>query len=105
MLFQVVIMAAMNALHYEVDMNQNDRKKISQLPIRELLAHWPQMSEIFLRWRMSCVGCPITRFETACDAALNYSCELETFLTRLELCIGRKSKLAKHADRVMRERH
>lgn len=78
----------------EVDMKRIDKNEISELPIRELLMQWPDMARAFLKLRMSCVACPVSRFETAKDAARNYGRDLDVLLERLEQCTQYRRKPA-----------
>lgn len=78
----------------EVDMKRIDKNEISELPIRELLVRWPDMARAFLKLRMSCVACPVSRFETAKDAARNYGRDLDVLLERLEQCTRHRRKPA-----------
>ncbi|MGC8539147.1 MAG: hypothetical protein ACP5QA_00800 [Phycisphaerae bacterium] len=68
------------------------RKEISELPIRDLLARWPDMTRAFMKLHMSCVCCPFSKFETAQDAARNYGREVDAFLRQLERCLPQGEK-------------
>ena len=68
-------------------MKRSDRNAISELPIRELLSRWPDMTRAFLDMHMACMGCPFSRFGTAHDAARNYGCDVDAFLEQLAQCV------------------
>jgi hybrid cluster-associated redox disulfide protein len=40
----------------------------SDLPMHELLEKWPETIPVFLRYRMSCIGCYMSSFDTLEDA-------------------------------------
>ena len=84
--FPAVIISVMSMTRCEFDMKHMEKPNIADLTIRELLTRRPEMTRVFLDLRMSCVGCPISGFETVRDAARNYDCDLEIFLKRLERC-------------------
>jgi hybrid cluster-associated redox disulfide protein len=49
----------------------------------ELQQRWPATIRVLIRRRMACVGCPMARFDSVRDLALNYGIPLEDL--RLEL--------------------
>ena len=56
---------------------------IPELSIDEILARWPQMIEVFIRFHMLCIGCPVSRFHT-----LQEACELHQIdKTNFEQCL------------------
>ncbi len=59
----------------------------ADLPIAELLARWPQTAQVFLRYRMACVGCTMAPFDTLADAAMAYNLDLARLLGELQQVI------------------
>jgi len=53
------------------------------MTVADLLKTWPQAIPVFIRHRMSCVGCSMSSFETLREAGLNYGISPETFLGEL----------------------
>ena len=58
--------------------------------IANLLARRGEVIPVFLRHRMSCVGCPMSRFETLQSATSIYGLDLDSFLAELEKAIDEK---------------
>ncbi len=59
-----------------------------QSSVAELLERCPQVIPIFLKNRMSCVGCNMASFETLEDAARIYGVNLEQFMQELTRLIN-----------------
>jgi hybrid cluster-associated redox disulfide protein len=57
------------------------------LTVAEVMARWPQTIPVFLRHRMTCVGCAITPFETLVEVTKIYRLDLDCFLSELEQII------------------
>ncbi len=55
--------------------------------VAEVLERWPQSIPVFLKHRMSCVGCLMAPFESLSDAARIYRIPFEPFLDELHLAI------------------
>jgi hybrid cluster-associated redox disulfide protein len=55
--------------------------------IARILECWPQTIPVFNHYRMSCVGCTMSEFETLSSAAEIYHLPLENLLTDLSACI------------------
>jgi hybrid cluster-associated redox disulfide protein len=55
--------------------------------VADLLARVPQAVDIFLRHRMSCVGCSMSSFETLEDAAQIYGIPLETLMAEISAAV------------------
>jgi hybrid cluster-associated redox disulfide protein len=53
---------------------------ILHIPIAILLNRYPQVSQVFIRNRMGCIGCAFSRFHTLKDAIEIYPFEEETLL-------------------------
>jgi hybrid cluster-associated redox disulfide protein len=51
--------------------------------IAEALTHGPHIAEVFLRYRMYCIGCTFARFESLKAAAVNHSIDVEEFVNAL----------------------
>lgn len=51
--------------------------------VADVLTTWPETAPVFLRHRMSCVGCSMSSFETLADAVRIYNIPLEPFLGEL----------------------
>ena len=58
------------------------------LPIDQLLSRWSQVIPVFMRLRMSCVGCPMSPFETLETVAKIYGMPLEYLMNELETVIA-----------------
>ena len=53
------------------------------IPIEKILARWPETIPVFLEYRMNCVGCFMSPFDTLEDALAVYGLPTETVLTAL----------------------
>lgn len=53
------------------------------LPLADLMLHWPQAAPVFLRHKMLCVGCLIGPFHTIVDACAEYHLDQDTFVAEL----------------------
>lgn len=51
--------------------------------IADALANGPAIAAVFLRYRMHCIGCTFTRFETLRAAAINHRIDVEEFVNAL----------------------
>jgi hybrid cluster-associated redox disulfide protein len=51
--------------------------------ISELLRDYPATIPVFIRHRMVCVGCWMSKFDTIADAVWNYGLDMEEFLSEL----------------------
>ncbi len=65
-------------------MNTHNPLITPDLTVQQLLDRWPQTVPYFLRNRLSCVGCPMAKFDTLHDVARNYSLRLPVLLSDLE---------------------
>jgi hybrid cluster-associated redox disulfide protein len=54
------------------------------------MRRWPQTVEVFLEWKMYCVGCPIAGFHTLEDACHAHGIERDVFLASLRAAAARK---------------
>lgn len=48
------------------------------MTLERMMAAWPSTIDVLLRYRMLCVGCPISGFHTPVDAAREHDAALET---------------------------
>ncbi|GGD29763.1 DUF1858 domain-containing protein [Sinisalibacter lacisalsi] len=55
------------------------------LPLADLMTHWPATVPVFVRHRMLCVGCLISPFHTVTDACAEYHLDEELFLAELRI--------------------
>lgn len=58
------------------------------LPLADLMTHWPDTIPVFLRHKMLCVGCFISPFHTIVDACAEYSLNERDFLAELQEAVG-----------------
>ncbi len=66
--------------------------------IAEILALRPQAAQIFLRFRMACVGCPMAAFETPGEAARAYGLEPRKVLAALGLGMAGQTERQRGVD-------
>jgi hybrid cluster-associated redox disulfide protein len=59
----------------------------TDLTIAEVMDRWPETIQIFFRYRMACVGCPIAPFETLAEVAVIYGLDLECFINELRQAV------------------
>jgi hybrid cluster-associated redox disulfide protein len=95
----------MNVTGRECDMKPMEKQNIADLTIRELLTRRPEMTRVFLGLRMSCVGCPISKFETVRDAARNYGRDPEMLLKLLENCSRSRGRLGWRKETEVQRRY
>lgn len=53
------------------------------LSLEELLKTWPQLTPVFFRHKMLCVGCLVARFHTVQDACIAYGLCIDAFYVEL----------------------
>lgn len=61
------------------------------LTVDQLLKRWNQVIPVFMRLRMSCVGCPMSSFETLDTVAEIYGLSLNYLINELDSAITAKS--------------
>lgn len=61
------------------------------LPLADLMMVWPQTIPVFMRHRMLCVGCLVSRFHTCVDACAEYDLNEEDFLAELRRAIAERT--------------
>lgn len=59
--------------------------------VDEVMRTWPETIQVFLRWRMHCVGCPIARFHSVADACKEHDVDLEAFISALKAEVTRRA--------------
>ena len=50
------------------------------LCVADLMRLWPATINVFLRYRMLCVGCPVSHFHTVADSCLAYDLDIDIFM-------------------------
>lgn len=55
----------------------------SQMIIADIFGDWPETIPVFMEYRMSCVGCAMSSFDTLSDAIRVYNIHESRFLTDL----------------------
>ncbi|EKE44837.1 hypothetical protein OCGS_1070 [Oceaniovalibus guishaninsula JLT2003] len=58
------------------------------LPLAEMMTHWPQTVPVFLSHRMLCVGCLINPFHTIVDACREYDLDEIAFVEELKAAVS-----------------
>ena len=60
------------------------------ITLEQMMTEWPHTVAVLMRYRMLCVGCPISGFHTPVDAAREHEAELERFEESLIEAIAEK---------------
>ena len=63
-------------------------KLAEHLTVGEIMSRWPATIGVFLRYRMGCVGCPISSFHTLVDACEEHELDLEVVLAAMKEAAG-----------------
>lgn len=58
------------------------------LPLADLMTHWPETVAVFNKHKMLCVGCLISPFHTIVDACQEYDLDEEAFVSELLAATG-----------------
>ena len=58
-----------------------------EMPLSELMTHWPQTIPVFLRHKMLCVGCLVGPFHTVVDACAEYHLDQDEFMAELNAAV------------------
>jgi hybrid cluster-associated redox disulfide protein len=58
--------------------------------LKALFDIWPAVIPVFIRHRMSCLGCFMSSFDTLGDAVVNYHLEWSFFLLELQAAISER---------------
>lgn len=53
-----------------------------------LMTLWPETIAVFLRHKMLCVGCMVSRFHTVIDACREYNLDEWVFRAELQAAVG-----------------
>ncbi len=61
---------------------------LEQMSVDALLTRWPQATTLFLRYRMACVGCSFSAFDTLAEALHIYAIPRHVFLNELQQLIA-----------------
>jgi hybrid cluster-associated redox disulfide protein len=62
-----------------------------QITLKALFSLWPATMPVFLRHRMSCVGCSMAAFDSLEDAITNYGLDQLAFLKELQAAMTKSS--------------
>lgn len=77
---------------FRTELQDMDEEEFSpQLTVSIVLRRWPKAIPIFLRYRMSCVGCSMAKFETLTDAIEIYHLPRDRFLNDIKKAIQEQS--------------
>lgn len=60
--------------------------------IADALAHGPDIAEVFMRYRMYCIGCTFTRFESLRTAAVNHQVDVDEFVKALNNAVDKAAE-------------
>ncbi|MBC8331987.1 MAG: DUF1858 domain-containing protein [Anaerolineae bacterium] len=55
--------------------------------VADIMGTWPQTVKIFLKYRMICVGCQLSEFDTLKDVLLNYGYSPDKILAELNAAL------------------
>jgi hybrid cluster-associated redox disulfide protein len=56
--------------------------------IEYLLTRYPQAAQVFVAWRLACVGCWLACFHTLSDLSAIYNIDLQAFMADLRRAIA-----------------
>ena len=62
-------------------------------PIDVILGMWPEVSQVFIRNHMGCIGCAFARFHTLQEAFKIYQLDKEVFIGQMRVLMGPKDGL------------
>jgi hybrid cluster-associated redox disulfide protein len=70
------------------------------LPVADVLDHWPATVRAFLDHRMACLGCQFNTFDTLREALAIHQVATDAFLADMQRVLGRAgaSKLESNPD-------
>jgi hybrid cluster-associated redox disulfide protein len=72
-------------------MNNSMTEADWDVPIETVLEKWPKVSQVFISNRMSCIGCPFSKFHTLQDAREIYQLDKRVIFRQMQEAIGLKS--------------
>jgi hybrid cluster-associated redox disulfide protein len=55
--------------------------------VSDVMDKWPQTTQVFVRLRMACPGCPVARFHTLAEVAAEYQMDPAILLKELQDCV------------------
>lgn len=58
--------------------------QLATMSVDAVLIRWPQTVDIFNRYNMACVGCPVAPYYTVVEAAKVYNLAVDEFVAVLE---------------------
>jgi hybrid cluster-associated redox disulfide protein len=61
------------------------------ITLEQMMTEWPETVAVLMRYRMLCVGCPVSGFHTPVDAVREHEADMERFEKSLIDAIGGKS--------------
>jgi len=59
----------------------------ANLPMHEILEQWPETIPVFLAYKMNCIGCYMSSFDTLADALLVHNLPIDDVLKALNKTI------------------
>ena len=59
-----------------------------EMPLADLMTHWPQTIPVFVRHKMLCVGCLVSPFHTVADACTEYHLNQDAFMAELNTAVA-----------------
>ena len=63
-------------------------EQIESANIKVFLDRYPEAVEVFMDYRLRCVGCPAEKFHTVRDTAKNHKLDLDHFILNLQEAIS-----------------
>jgi len=69
----------------------SDSDQIATMNVSAVLDRWPQTANVFNRFNMACVGCPVAPYYTVTEAATVYNLPVDEFIAVLEKAIREDS--------------
>ncbi|HST03658.1 MAG TPA: DUF1858 domain-containing protein [Chloroflexia bacterium] len=55
--------------------------------VGDVLSRWPSTASVFLSYRLACIGCPLSRFESISEVVSSYGLDPDGFLQKLRRSI------------------
>jgi hybrid cluster-associated redox disulfide protein len=65
-----------------------DSTPTPDMAVEQVMTHWPASIRVFLDFRMSCVGCPISSFHSISEASREHRIDGHAFLVALRTAAG-----------------
>jgi hybrid cluster-associated redox disulfide protein len=57
---------------------------VLNVPVEVMLEKWPGISRVFINYRMSCIGCPFSKFHTLQDTCEIYQLDAKVLLGQVQ---------------------